>query len=46
MPFIDSEGAKLYYEETGSGTSVVWIQEFAADYRPWEAQVRRPQRSD
>ena len=25
IPFIDSQGAKLYCEETGSGTPVVWI---------------------
>lgn len=41
MPFIDSKGVNLYYEETGSGDVIVWIHEFAADYRTWEAQVRR-----
>lgn len=41
MPYIDSDGVRLYTEETGSGTPVVWVHEFAADYRTWEGQVRR-----
>ena len=41
MPFIDSDGVKLYCEETGSGDPIIWIHEFAADYRTWEQQVRR-----
>lgn len=41
MPFIDSQGVNLFYEETGKGDAIIWIHEFAADYRTWEAQVRR-----
>lgn len=41
MPYFDSQGVKLYYEETGRGDTIVWIHEFAADYRTWEGQVRR-----
>lgn len=41
MPFVDSQGVKLFYEETGTGDPIIWIHEFAADYRTWEAQVRR-----
>ena len=41
MPLFDSQGVNLYYEETGSGPAIIWIHEFAADYRTWEAQVRR-----
>ena len=41
MPFVESHGVKLYYEATGAGTPIIWIHEFAADYRTWEAQVRR-----
>lgn len=41
MPFVDSQGVKLFYEETGAGDAIVWIHEYAADYRTWEAQVRR-----
>jgi pimeloyl-ACP methyl ester carboxylesterase len=41
VPFVESSGTRLYYEETGSGDPVVFLHEFAADYRTWEAQVRR-----
>src|SRR5204862_7903418 len=30
----------LYYEEAGAGTPVVFVHEFAGDYRSWEPQVR------
>lgn len=34
------DGVKLYYEEAGSGAPVVFVHEFAGDYRSWEPQVR------
>jgi pimeloyl-ACP methyl ester carboxylesterase len=34
------DGVKLYYEETGEGTPIVFVHEFAGDYRSWEPQVR------
>jgi pimeloyl-ACP methyl ester carboxylesterase len=34
------DGVKLYYEETGSGTPVVFVHEFAGDLRSYEPQVR------
>ena len=34
------DGENLYYEETGSGTPVIFVHEFAGDYRSWEPQVR------
>ena len=41
MPHLATDdGVKLYYEETGSGTPVVFVHEFAGDYRSWEPQVR------
>lgn len=40
MPYADSNGVKLYYEETGVGTPVIFVHEFAADHRSWEPQVR------
>jgi pimeloyl-ACP methyl ester carboxylesterase len=41
MPHLTSDdGVKLYYEETGKGISIVFIHEFAGDYRSWESQVR------
>lgn len=34
------DGVKLYYEETGSGTPVVFVHEFAGDLRSYEPQLR------
>jgi len=39
--FFEGEGGvRLYYEETGSGSPIVFCHEFAGDYRSWEPQVR------
>jgi pimeloyl-ACP methyl ester carboxylesterase len=40
MPTAAVNGVKLYYEEAGSGIPIVFVHEFAGDYRSWEAQVR------
>jgi pimeloyl-ACP methyl ester carboxylesterase len=41
MPHLTTDdGVKLYYEETGSGAPVVFVHEFAGDYRSWEPQMR------
>ncbi|MSO91576.1 MAG: alpha/beta hydrolase [Acetobacteraceae bacterium] len=41
MPYaITDDGVKLYYEETGSGTPVIFVHEFAANHRSWEPQMR------
>jgi pimeloyl-ACP methyl ester carboxylesterase len=40
MPYADSKGARLYYEEAGKGTPIVFVHEFAGDLRSWEPQVR------
>jgi pimeloyl-ACP methyl ester carboxylesterase len=40
MPHAPSEGARIYYEETGKGTPILFIHEFAGDYRSWQDQVR------
>jgi len=40
MPYVNSKGARLYYEETGSGRPIVFVHEFAADLREWEQQLR------
>ena len=41
MPFLTaSDGVKLYYEEAGKGTPIVFVHEFAGDYRSWEPQMR------
>jgi pimeloyl-ACP methyl ester carboxylesterase len=34
------DGTRLYFEETGSGTPVIFVHEFAGDYRAWETQMR------
>jgi pimeloyl-ACP methyl ester carboxylesterase len=34
------DGARLYYEETGSGQTVIFVHEFAGDLRSWEPQLR------
>ena len=41
MPNITTDdGVKLHYEEAGSGTPVVFVHEFAGDWRSWEPQMR------
>ena len=41
MPHLATDdNVKLYYEETGSGAPVVFVHEYAGDYRSWEPQVR------
>ena len=41
MPYATTDdGVKLYYEETGTGTPIVFVHEFAADHRSWEMQMR------
>jgi pimeloyl-ACP methyl ester carboxylesterase len=41
MPLITTDdGVRLYYEETGAGTPIVFVHEFAGDQRSWEPQVR------
>jgi pimeloyl-ACP methyl ester carboxylesterase len=41
MPHLSTDdGVRLYYEETGSGTPIVFVHEFADDYRGYEGQLR------
>jgi len=41
MPYATTDdGVNLYFEETGSGTPIVFIHEFAGDHRSWEPQLR------
>ena len=41
MPHITArDGTRLYYEEAGSGSPVIFIHEYAGDYRTWEMQMR------
>jgi pimeloyl-ACP methyl ester carboxylesterase len=41
MPLTPAlDGTKLYYEEAGSGTPVIFVHEYAGDFRTWEPQMR------
>src|SRR4051812_28187837 len=41
MPHTSShDSTRLYYEEAGRGVPVVFVHEYAADYRTWEPQMR------
>ena len=41
MPFaLTPDKVKLYYEEVGQGTPILFVHEFAGDHRSWEPQLR------
>ena len=40
MSFTKSNNVKLFYEVTGEGTPIIFVHEFAGDYRSWEQQVK------
>jgi len=41
MPYASTrDGIRLYYEEAGSGTPILFLHEFAADHTNWEPQMR------
>jgi proline iminopeptidase len=41
MPYaVTPDNVKLYYEETGRGTPILFVHEFASDHRGWEPQLR------
>lgn len=40
MTTVESNGVRLYAESTGDGVPIVFVHEFAGDYRNWEHQVR------
>jgi pimeloyl-ACP methyl ester carboxylesterase len=41
MPYATTDdGVRLYYEESGTGTPVIFVHEFAGDHRAWEPQMR------
>jgi pimeloyl-ACP methyl ester carboxylesterase len=40
MPKVRVNNNHLYYEEAGSGIPLVFVHEFAGDWRSWEAQMR------
>ncbi|MGA9559933.1 MAG: alpha/beta hydrolase [Pseudolabrys sp.] len=41
MPHITArDGTRLYYEEAGSGSPVIFVHEYAGYHRSWEMQMR------
>ena len=40
MAYAISSGISLYFEDTGTGTPIIFAHEYASDVRGWEAQVR------
>lgn len=41
MPYATTDDrVRLWYEEAGSGTPIVFVHEFAGDHRSWEPQMR------
>jgi len=41
MPTLQArDGTRLYYEEAGSGTPILFVHEFGGDWRSWEPQMR------
>ena len=41
MPHVTAgDGVKLYYEEAGRGTPILFVHEFMGECRSWEAQLR------
>jgi len=34
------DGIKLYFEEAGSGTPILFVHEYSGDWRSWEPQMR------
>lgn len=40
MPYAPSNGARIYYEEAGTGTPIIFVHEFGGDHRSWEDQMR------
>jgi len=41
MPYATTpDNVRLYYEEVGRGTPILFVHEFASDHRGWEPQLR------
>jgi hypothetical protein len=37
---VAKDNVRLYFEEAGSGTPIIFLHEFAADHTNWEPQMR------
>jgi len=40
MPYVQSDGARLYYETAGTGMPIVFVHEFSGDLWSWEKQMQ------
>jgi pimeloyl-ACP methyl ester carboxylesterase len=40
MDVLTPDGIKLYVEEVGDGSPIIFVHEFAGDHRSWEPQMR------
>jgi pimeloyl-ACP methyl ester carboxylesterase len=41
MPYaVTDDGVRLWWEEAGTGTPIVFVHEFGGDHRSWEPQMR------
>jgi len=40
MPYVQSDGARLYYEAAGTGMPIVFVHEFSGDLWSWEKQIQ------
>ncbi|MEX2643011.1 MAG: alpha/beta hydrolase [Acetobacterales bacterium] len=40
MPYIHSDGARLYYETAGSETPIIFVHELSGDLWSWEKQIQ------
>jgi len=40
VPYVDSDGVRLYYDECGQGEPLLFVHEMAGDVRSWAPQVR------
>jgi len=40
MPYVQSDGARLYYEVAGTGIPIVFVHEFSGDLWSWEKQIQ------
>ncbi|HET7490805.1 MAG TPA: hypothetical protein VFK01_02920, partial [Bradyrhizobium sp.] len=41
MPYaVTKDKVRLYFEEAGSGTPIIFLHEYAADHTNWEPQMR------
>jgi pimeloyl-ACP methyl ester carboxylesterase len=40
VPYMQADGARLYFEEAGTGEALVFVHEFSGDLWSWEKQIQ------